>query len=420
MIEPKRHKLKNGLRIIFIPNKSVESVAVILKGMAGSRHENRNQVGIAHFLEHLVFDGTEKYPTSKELESLIESLGGMANAATSSEYVEYWTKGLKQHIESSFEYLSQLFLHPLLKEKDIKKEKTVIEQEINRFKDSPGMYTSRLSYKLLYPNQRLGNYVSGDVEDIKKINKSNIQDFYDKNYVAENFVLVVCGNVEEKKVLDLAKKYFGHMRNGTTTKLKDPIKNTETNFLVENRSELMQSTLKMDYYSYHTLDDKKYTAVFLANILGGGIMSRLFQKLREEHGLVYSVGAGLATGTNFGTFSIVTGLAEDKIIKCLELIKTELKLVQKEKITKEEYESTLNRILASAVMSFEDPLSIAGYYANAAIFNPKIKTINDTLNKYKAVKIDQILDVANELFEQNPKITLLTKSLKQEQLEKTF
>lgn len=404
-------KLKNGLRIIYINAPEMKSVGMSLRGLAGANYENNNQLGIAHLLEHLVFNGTEKFKTPGKIDEYIEAVGGKSNAYTSHEFVEYQVKLLDKNMERGFVYLSQLALHPLLRTKDIKKEISVIEQEIHRIKDSPEYYVPRTLPKLLYPKHRMNEFVTGDIEHINKITQENIKNFRDKTYVAENFALAICTSQEKQKIVDLAEKYFGNMKSGNKPKTLNPGKTQQTKVQIENKRNLQQAILALGFYAFSYNHKQIYTQKLISQLLGEGTLSRLYTTLREKHGLCYVVTSYNLTGKNYGNFNIYVGLAEDNIPKAIELIKKELNKLMQKDVSKKELERVKNSMIAGFIFDFEDSLETAAYYSHHTLFKENTTNHLEEVEKFKAVTKKDIQNTAKKLFSSNPKMLVVSNVL---------
>ena len=406
-------KLKNGLKITHIKIEHLETAAFSLKGLAGSMHENTRQTGIAHFLEHLVFNGTKKFKTQEEITGYIEDVGGFANAYTSTDHVDYVVKLLKKDLERGFIYLSELALQPLLRVKDINKEKNVITQEIHRFTDSVEMYAPRKIYSLMYPDQRLGKYVTGEVPDIANITQQAIKEFRGQRYTAQNFSLAVCSNHSTDEIIKLAEKHFSGMKKGKHTITPKTTYSKELNIQVENRNDNMQSALVISFSGYEYSNSKVFSKKVISYILGESSLSRLYQVLREKHGLGYVVSSYIKSGPNYGHFNIYMGLAQQNVPKALKLIKEELlKLVEKG-ISETELSRVKNLAVAGFAFEFEDSLEVASYYSHRDLFRNNIKTHYDELEMYKNITADNIKATAKELFLQDPKILVVANNLNQ-------
>lgn len=404
-------KLKNGLKIIYIYAPDIKSVGISLRGLAGANHEMDDEIGIAHLLEHLVFNGTEKFNNPGEVDDYIEAVGGKSNAYTGHEYVNYQVKLLEEDIERGFVYLSEIALYPLLRPEDIAKEISVIEQEINRMKDSPEYYVPRALPKLLYPNHRMKEIVTGDIEHINKINQEKIKKFRERTYVAENFALAVCTSKDKQTVIDLAEKYFGHMKSGKKQKTSQPDISNKLDIKIENKENLQQAVLAIGFNGFPYNSEQVTAQKLIAQILGDGTLSRLYTSLREKHGLCYVASAYNLIGSNYGNLNIYVGLAEKNIPKALELIKEELNKISTEEVPEKELDRVKNSLVASFIFDFEDSLDTAEYYTHHALLNETSKNHLEEVEKYKAVTSAEIKKVAKEMFSKNPKILIVSSKL---------
>jgi len=415
MEPPTLLKLSNGFRVVFVPYRNSEVVSFSLLGKGGSNYEKADEVGVAHFLEHAVFDGTKKYPSREKLSGLIQNLGGSFGGSTGRDGVKYWVRLVKKDVEQGFGFLSELVLQPLIEEKLMGKNKGIIEQEINRFKDSADLYVPRIASKLLFPNQRYGMLNSGDVEDIKSITREKVLSFIKENYIAQNFVLGISGDLDVDLINCLASKYFSVVPVGHTLELPSPTKSPFLDLYVENRPTLKQAHCEVCFYGYTDNDAKKYACAILSSALGGGVLSRLFKSIRGK-GLAYVVGSHINFSQKYGILSIYAGLSENNLNKSLVLIKKEIDKIKEKLITKEEYERVLSRISASYIFAAEDSLNRASYYADLVLFDKKVRSHLEEIERFKAVTREEVREVANEIFSQNPKIVALTPSLRKEDI----
>ncbi len=386
---------------------------MILIAKAGSNFEKEKEIGGAHFLEHLVFDGTQNYPSRDKIKGLILDVGGRGGASTSRESVDFDVKILKKDMERGFKYLSELILRPLMREEDVTKQKGIITQEINRFVDDPEAYVGRISYKLLFPGQRMGRFNSGDVSDVSKLSKTEIKSFKDRNYVAKNFVLSVCGNIDAKEVFDLSEKYFGEMDGGERNDAILFNQKPGLDVLVDKRESLKQTQLLVSFYGISYKDERRYALTFLRNILGGSSLSRLFRRIRTEKGYAYSVSAFFSAYSNVGVFGIYAGIDEAKTGEVLKIIKDECRRISTDLVDDAEYERVKKNVEAGFVYSLESPFSRAEFYAYSTLLGKEWWTHETELKSMLSVKKEEILGVSRDLLSQEPKITVLTKALEE-------
>lgn len=413
--------LANGLKVLHLPFKGIDTASVSIVGRVGTDYESLDEIGVSHLLEHTLFDGSKKYPTSKELEALVEDAGGYSNGSTGRLDVEYFARVLKEDIELGFEFLSQVVLHPLLREEDILKEKSIVEQEaIKRFDDPIERFFVDMN-RSMYPGQRRGEPGIGEVEHIRKIDVDTVRNYYAKHYLAPNFVLSVCSSLDEKKVFEYASEYFGEMKSGVQSPLPQWKKDPDNAFFVKRKKTLNQATVTISFFAPKLDDPDEYKVRYIAEVLGGSILSRLFQRLRIEKGYVYSVNTRYNRSWDSGTFTFTLKLAEENLKDALAIIKEEIALLQKELITEAEHERVQKQIVASLVFLSEKPMGRIDLYSNRTLIDlfPRRSHIDD-LEGIKAVTRDEVRDVARRLFANNYKIGVISKTLTKEGVQSVW
>lgn len=408
-------KLSNGLRVLIIPNGSDQSVTVELIGLAGSGYEG-NAAGAAHFLEHLLFDGTKNYPETEKLDNIVNSKGSRKNGMTSKDYARYFVKSLPAEIESSFIYLCEIITKSLLRESDIDREKTIIEQEINRFKDDPTMYMPRKMYSLLYPKSHFGRFVTGDVNEVKALNRKQIYQFWEKHYCANNFVMVVAGKIELDNVKKLADKYFSTMPAGKQQNIINEKANKDKDILVENRDALKQSHFLIAFPAPSNDDSNRYAVEVLIKILTRGFSSRLYNILRTERAMIYSL-RGIYRYSSFGgMLGFSTAVDESLLNEAIYIINTELKLISTELVSNDELTFGKNVASSDALFNKELNQDMSFSYAYDLLTTGEIIDPDTARKKYQAVTKEDVCRMAEQIFSQNPKLIVLTKKLKVDEI----
>ncbi|MCX6719316.1 MAG: pitrilysin family protein, partial [Candidatus Taylorbacteria bacterium] len=371
--------------IVHIPRPGSLNVSLNLMAIAGSMYESLEEVGIAHFLEHLVSDGTEKYPDEKKLALLIDERGGIRNASTSKETIEYFVKILREDMEIAFEYLSEISIRPLLKEADIEKQKRIIEQEIYRFKSDPEKLAQRLIYSVIFPGTRLGSFSTGDVDDIKKISRSSILAYHRRTHCAKNMVLSVCGDISEEQIRVFTERYFADLVSGEKMPTIDPHAMPKEQPTFQVVFDSRQAVLTVGYNGVRLSDERHYAADLLPMLLTRGRSSRLYHEIREKRSLAYVVSSNNFNGRNMGIFTIQVGLANDKITECLGIIKTELERIISEDISDGELHKALAFIRSGIAFSSENSLWEASYYSRLWCSTGMIRSINEELAYYESI-----------------------------------
>ncbi|MCA9308643.1 MAG: pitrilysin family protein [Patescibacteria group bacterium] len=411
-------KLKNGLRLYHVQDPTTKALRISLRGLAGASVENESQIGIAHFVEHMAFNGSTKYPTQAELQELITYIGGKSNASTGRESVKYWANGLSLYKEQIFEYLAELSVKAEYRQKDVNKEKKVIEQEIQGHLDSASGKQQDIINKALWPNQRAGIDVAGYIEHIESITLEKLEDFRNTYYTAQNFALQVTGDITKAEALDLAEKYFGHIPSGTT-KIQIPIvtTNKDKQIIVENRQHLKQASISIVYPLAGYNDEYSHIDMVMNAILGQSPMCRLFQTLREKHNLAYSGGSSTGRYNSYGALYADAEVAEQNINVALDLMKKEFETLMNELAEDKELERVKNRIITLEAFEQESPSSIATFAASIYLQDLKIKSTEEFVQKVLAVTKEQVQESAIRIFSQNPKIVIMTPTWTQEQIE---
>ncbi|MDP3993155.1 MAG: pitrilysin family protein [bacterium] len=408
--------LPNGLRLLVVPNEGDESATVDLCGFAGSGYE-KDSAGAAHFLEHVLFDGTKNYQTIQELDAIVNNRGSRKNGMTSKDYARYSVKSLPEEVESSFIYLSEIMLRPLLRQHDIDREKTIIEQEINRFKDDPSLYLPRKIYSQLYPSSPLGRFVTGDVDEIKRLEKGQIDEYWESHYVARNFVMVVAGKVVPEKIKRLAEKYFGEMRPGESQAKIVAAPNKLGSIVVENRDNLKQSHFLISYPGFAHDDEQRFVAEVLVRILARGFSSRLYVKLRVEKAMIYSLRGYAYSGSFGGSVGITTAVDQDKLNEALEIVNQEIDKVMEGVVTDEELARGINLAASDALFNQELNENLTSSYAYDLLLLGRIIDPATAKEKYHSVTRAKLQEVAIKLFSGKPNLLALTQSLQRDNIK---
>src|SRR3989344_7830880 len=328
--------LPNGLTLITINIPHLDSVTTLVGVGAGSRYETKKINGISHFLEHMFFKGSKKYPTAENISTLVDGIGAVNNAATDKELTYYWIKSASKHIELSTDILSSMLKKSLLSKEEIEKEKGVIVEELRMYRDNPMRYVWELYERLQFGDQPLGWDIGGYEDIITKLNREDFVEYLNSLYSPSNMVLVYAGKLPEN-VENLAEKYFNDLPKNsdfkcTKVKLQKQTK-PKVNIFYKKTD---QANLVLGVQGYSRNDKKRYVARVLGVILGEGMSSRLFLQVRERRGLAYSVSASHSSYIDTGVFTIYAGLKLEKIEEGLEVILAEPQRIVIEKVTDDE------------------------------------------------------------------------------------
>lgn len=390
--------LKNGLRVITVPMKENPTVTVLVLVEAGSKYENKNNNGISHFLEHMCFKGTEKRPKAILISKELDALGSQYNAFTSQEYTGYYAKSDAKHFRKIFEIISDIYLYSTFPEAEMEKEKGVIIEEINMYEDLPNRHVQDLMMELLYGDTPAGWNIAGFKENILKMKREDFVSYKKMHYLPEATTLVVSGSVIEKEVLKEAEKIFGNVKRGKKgRKLKVKEEQKKPKALISFK-DTDQTHFVLGMRSFDLFDKRNAILSVLGGVLGGGMSSRLFQKLREEMGVGYYVRAYGDAYTDHGFFQVSAGVDNKRVKEVLLAVIDECKKLKDEEVGREELDKTKECLIGNMKLSLESTDDIANFYGGQEILKRKPKNLEEKIKEIRKVTAKQIKNLANEIF----------------------
>lgn len=311
--------LKNGL-VVLHEKRDIEVTTVMLGARYGSAYEGEDEKGIAHFIEHLCFKGTEKR-TARQIAFELEKVGGILNAFTHEELTAYHVRLGSEHLKLAMDVIFDIFFNPVFPEKDVKKEANVICEEIKMYKDNPGLHVIMKIKELLYAKP-FGMSIAGTEKNIRSMTREQLLEKHKQIYVPENSVLCVVGNNDFEDVIKLAER-FCVKRKGEVHKIpKIKLKNLQEK---EERKDLQQASIAIGFHFPKAGEKQRYTAEIFATILGGGMSSKLFTEVREKRGLAYAVKTDLDIGKNYSYMIIYIGTDKQKVGEVIDICLEEFK-----------------------------------------------------------------------------------------------
>jgi len=400
--------LSNKLRVLYLPVPESPAVYISLTGKVGRRAELSNEIGSAHFLEHLFFDGTAKRPTALQLSEFIEGYGGLRNGSTGSEEVQYWVKVLSEDREVGFEYLSDIFFNSLLEE--IEKERKVIGQEVAMNQDNPSRRLGRLIKSNLFPNQPIGRTIFDEAAHLPHINKETLLNYRNRTYLANNFILAIAGNIDKDEALKLAKEYFSKFKEGQEALFKKAEIEKNRKIHIVN-GDFKQSKVAVSFRGCPANTREEKIIALLNVIFGQGGSSRLSNRIRHELNLAYSVGSDTSFFSDTGFLTIETSVDETNLQRATEEIFSEIQKLLKHGISEEELEKAKSKLLARTLFGLESLSFYANGFISQWLWGKEIKGIEEELNEVKEATKEDIMEVASYVFSDKPKINILTKSV---------
>lgn len=393
-IEPSVHstRLDNGLTVV-THQMPLQSIAVGAWIKAGSRNEQLAEHGVAHFLEHMAFKGT-KNRTAKQIVEQIENVGGDMNASTGIEVTSYYFRLLKDDLALGLEILADILLNPLFETEEMDKEKQVILQEIAATDDDADDVLYDKMIENAYAEQAIGRSILGTPSSVMALTKDQLSGFLAKHYVPENMTIAMAGGASHSQMLQLAQKYFGTMPAHKPVTLSAP-KFTPNDVKIEKALE--QSYLVLGFESLHFNHPDFFAQQILSQLFGGGMSSRLFQNIREQKGLCYSIYSGSWGFNDTGLIFIYAATNGDNIDVVKQLIYKEL-LTLLADISPIELTRACAQIKAGQMMSLESPVSRSEQIARQSIFYKNLIKIDDIISRLEAVTLDDLKRVAKDLF----------------------
>jgi len=364
---------------------------------AGSRNEKKEINGISHFIEHMLFKGTKKR-SAKEIAESIDSIGGQINAFTGKECTCYYTKTLDTHIDIAIDVLADMFFNSVFSEKDIDIERKVVIEEINMYEDSPEDLVHDYLSETVWENDAIGMPILGTYESLQRINRDKIVQYISNHYLPENTVIAVAGNFDDNNLIDLIKRNFGSWHSD-----KEPIKQFEkAKFKVSNRikqKDIEQVHICLGFEGIEHGNDDLYALLALNNVFGGGMSSRLFQKIREERGLVYSIYSYPSSYCNAGLFTIYAGMNPEHKDTFLELVMEEIKYLIKHGISEEELVKSKEQLKGSYILGLESTSSRMNSIGKSELMLGKIYTPEEVLKKIDEVNNEKVREIIDKVFQ---------------------
>ncbi|MEY4440656.1 MAG: hypothetical protein RLY49_282 [Candidatus Parcubacteria bacterium] len=403
----KKTVLKNGFRIITVPLTDSQSAIGMILVETGSDYESKEQNGLSHFLEHMVFKETTNR-TGDQIKLEIDSMGASSNAFTSNEYTGYYAKASKEKISKIIDFVSDMYLNPTFPQKDIDIERGVIIEEINMYEDEPQEVVSNKWQELLYSDMSAGRTIIGTKENIRAFTREDFVSYHAKHYVPAKTVVVVGGGIDEKEVLTQIKKIFGSLSTKkVTTRSKTKSIQTKPQLSLTTKK-IDQAHLILGFRSFDMYNPKNYALKLAAAVLGQGFSSRLFGKMRDELGLCYYIGAGVRTYTDRGVFRVRSGVTLDRIDEAITVLMQEFKKIRDEKIPASELQKAKDMLIGNFSIGLETSEDVADFFGFQELLHDEILKPNDVIKKIKAVTADEIQKALKEIMkEKNLNLALI-------------
>ena len=396
----KTKKLNNGLTIIAEEIPYLKSISMGIWFRSGIKTEENYIDGVSHFIEHMMFKGT-KNRTSKQLVAEIENLGGVINAFTGRECTCYYVRLLDEHLNIGIDILSDMILNSKFDEKDIEREKSVIIEELKMYEDSPEDLTYDILLEKVYNNKGIGKNILGSKESIKSMNRDAILDYFEKFYVPENAVLSICGNFDFEETVKLIEDKFENWHGEKPDyNLQNEIFNP---CIVKKDRDYEQTNLAICFECENigSSSNDVYAIDIINNVLGGSSTSRLFQRIREDEGLVYSIYSEQEFYREKGELGIYASMSTENLEDVYRLVKEEIISLNENGITEEELKNSKEQLKGEFMLGMESTESRMNAIGKYMLITGKVETLEDVIEGLNSITMDDINRVISDVLDIN-------------------
>lgn len=400
MIKPKLHTLNNGLRVLLVPIKDAPSVTTAVSVKAGSSYENERNSGISHFLEHMCFKGTSKYPNPSDVAVALEKIGAEHNAFTDRDWTAYYAKTAPRYFKRAFDVVSELYLYPHISDIEMEKEKGVIIEEIHMYDDNPRYKVGEMLERGLYGNQPAGWSIAGTEQHIKNTTRDMFVSYRNARYIPKHTVVTIAGAFDGREALHIVEKTFGSVRGAQKGPLHAPklqkSKRGDSISIIERK--LDQTHFALGFYGEPMSSKNRFAIALMTKILGGSMSSRLFQRVREDLGAAYYVGSSQNAYATHGYVDVFAGVNHGKFEEALKAIIKEIRLMVKDGVSEKELQRAQDYSIGTFMLSLESSSDLAFYYGQQETVLGKTQSPQDIVKEIKKVTVKDINALARKIF----------------------
>jgi predicted Zn-dependent peptidase len=394
----KATRFDNGLTVLTEKMPGLRSATIGIWVRRGSRHETPELNGIYHFIEHTVFKGTSR---RSALDIAVESdrMGGHFDAFTTHEMTGFTTRVADKSVAQAFDLLADMVANPRFDQEDLQREQRVIIEEMKMVEDTPDEYLGELFNAAYFPDHPLGRPIEGIAEIVSLFDRKTTASFHAREYAPHNLVIAAAGNVEHDQFVEMAARAFPQAKNVSQSSGSAYVSpSTAAPILVERKSELEQAHLIIASPWPDARSDDRYAGSLLGSVLGGGTSSRLWQAIREERGLAYSVGAGGSAFSDVGVFAIYAGTSPEHLNDVVDLSLAELRRIVRNGVSEEELQLAKDQSISSILLGLESSSSRAGALARQEIIHGRRISPDEMIQRLETVKIEDVQRIAQEYF----------------------
>jgi predicted Zn-dependent peptidase len=391
-----RSTLDNGLRVVTGPMPGTRSVAVSIYVGAGNRYETPDEAGISHLLEHLLFKGTEKRPTAPEISEMVESVGGVLNAATDRELTVYYAKVARPHFDRAADVLLDMARFPLIAAEEMEKERKVVIEELASAEDSPAQLVDLLLDATMWPDQPLGRDVGGSEASVTALTREATVDYLRRQYVPNNLVVSVAGAIEHEEVVAFCDNVLGSWASGAPSVWIPAVDGQKSPRVAVQYKQSEQAHIEIAVHGCSSQHPDRFALDLISVILGEGMSSRLFVELREKRALCYDVHSYASHYLDAGSFSVYAGVDPKKAVESTQALIAELARLRDDGVTEDELYKAKELSKGRLLLRMEDTRAVSGWLGGQEILNRSIKTPDEVVALVDAVTMDDMDRVARE------------------------
>ena len=402
----RREVMPNGLTLITEEMKHIRSICIGIWVKTGSRDEDREWNGISHFVEHMVFKGTQ-HRSAEEIARQVDSIGGNIDAFTAKECVSFSMKVLDEHLPIALDVLSDLVLNPVFDGQDITRERGVILEEIKMDEDNPDYLVHEIFTQNFWKDHPLGRPILGTRDTVKRFERTPVFDFYSQRFIPGNVIITAAGNLNHQRFVELVTKHFEKMKPASNGFHSAPPK-IVPKIILKNKKSLEQVQICVGVPSYPITHEKRHSSYILNTLLGGGMSSRLFQNIRERQGLAYAIYSDLNPYRDTGCLSIYAGTSRESAVKVVESVVSEFQKLKAELVSPEELQRAKDQLKGSLMLSLESSSARMSNLARQEMYFDRFYGLDELILKIEAVTAAELQELANFFFQtENIAVTIL-------------
>lgn len=399
-----RADLGDGLVVLTEEMPGVRSAAVGVWVHAGSVYESADEMGVSHLLEHMVFKGTERR-TAREIALALERLGGSLDAYTTREHTSFQTRTLDEHVDAALDVLADLVLHPLLREEDLELEREVVLEEISTVEDTPDDLVFDLHAQALWGDHPYGFSILGTRESVGSLRAADLKRLHRRAYCRQNILVAAAGHISHEHVVARVAELFGDAPSGERARRPAPAPAVEPREVRVERA-TAQTHVVFGTRTFGHGDPRRYALVLLSNAFGGGMSSRLFQRVREELGLAYAVYSFQSFYADSGQVGVYVGTRPESADRAVEVVREELAKVAREGLTAQELEDAKGQVKGQLMLSLESSGARLHRLAGFALYDEPFLTLDELIARVEAVTLEQVAEVAAEFLDPERQVVL--------------